>query len=178
MLEYDRASKVACAVAQGLSFSNGIVLSSDEANLFVSESGKFRIWKIAIAAERLDISVTSPQATILFDNLPGYPDNLMRGQGGKIWLGFAGQRNFLDQTAPRPYLRSIALRIPRMPWKLPAPYGHVIVFTEDGKNVADLQDPSGDSPTVTGVTDTADKLYIHNVSGKGLGWMARQRRSP
>ncbi len=173
VLEYDPANKAVRVVAQGLSFSNGIALGSDEASLFVSESGKFRVWKIAIAAERLDVSVTSPQATILFDNLPGYPDNLMRGQDGKIWLGLAGQRNFLDQTAQRPYLRSIALRIPRMLWKLPAPYGHVIAFTEDGKIVADLQDPSGDSPTVTGVTETANRLYIHNVSGKSLGWMTK-----
>ncbi len=173
VLEYDPVQRAVRVVAQGLSFANGIALSSDESSLFVAESGKFRVWKIAVAAEQLDVTANPSQVSILFNNLPGYPDNLMRGQDGRIWLGLAGQRNFLDQTAQRPYLRSIALRIPRMLWKLPAPYGHVIAFTEDGKVITDLQDPSGNSPTVTGVTETADRLYIHNVSGKGLGWMAR-----
>ncbi|MFZ6873991.1 SMP-30/gluconolactonase/LRE family protein [Undibacterium sp. Di27W] len=177
VLEYKPVSKEMRVVAQGLSFSNGLVLSADETSLFVSESGKYRVWKIAVNAEQLDITraltqVTS-QAHLLFDNLPGYPDNLMRGLGGKLWLGLAGQRNFLDYTAERPYLRSMALRIPRMFWKMPASYGHVIAFNEDGKVLSDLQDPSGDSPTVTGVTETANRLYIHNVSGKGLGWMAK-----
>ncbi|MFZ6743700.1 SMP-30/gluconolactonase/LRE family protein [Undibacterium sp. JH2W] len=177
VLEYNPASKEMRVVAQGLSFSNGLVLSADETSLFVSESGKYRIWKIAISAEQLDITgaltQATPQARLLFDNLPGYPDNLTRGQNGKIWLGLAGQRNFLDYTAERPYLRSMALRVPRMLWKLPQAYGHIIAFTEDGKVTADLQDPSGNSPTVTGVTETANRLYIHNVSGKGLGWMAK-----
>lgn len=139
------------------------------------------MWKIAVAARQLELNRSAPQltsqptplASVVFDNLPGYPDNLTRGQDGKIWLGLAGQRNFLDFTAERPYLRSMALRIPRMLWKMPPSYGHVIAFKEDGKVIADLQDPSGDSPTLTGVSETANRLYSHNINGKGLGWMAR-----
>lgn len=150
-----------------------IVLSSDETALFISESGKYRVWKIAVAARQLELnrsasqltSQPTPLASVVFDNLPGYPDNLTRDQDGKIWLGLAGQRNFLDFTAERPYLRML--------WKMPPSYGHVIAFKEDGKVIADLQDPSGDSPTLTGVSETANRLYSHNINGKGLGWMAR-----
>ncbi|WP_162042609.1 SMP-30/gluconolactonase/LRE family protein [Undibacterium sp. YM2] len=173
VLEYDPVKKSARIIAQGLSFANGIALSGDESSLLVAESGKFRVWKITTAAEQLDLTQPTPQASILFDNLPGYPDNLTRGKDDKLWLGLAGQRNFLDQTAQRPYLRNMALRIPRLFWKMPPVYGHVIAFTEDGKVINDLQDPSGNSPTVTGVTETANRLYIHNVSGKGLGWMGK-----
>ena len=173
VLEYDPVKKTTRLVAQGLSFANGIALSENESSLFIAESGKFRVWKIATVAQQLDLAQPTPQATILLDNLPGYPDNLMRGQDDKLWLGLAGQRNFLDQTAQHPYLRSMALRIPRLFWKMPAAYGHIIAFTEDGKVITDLQDPSGNSPTVTGVTETVNRLYIHNVSGKSLGWMAK-----
>ncbi|MES2151837.1 MAG: SMP-30/gluconolactonase/LRE family protein [Pseudomonadota bacterium] len=173
VLEYDPASKALRVVATGLSFANGIALSADEQNLFVSESGRYRVWRIAAAADRLDVAQPSAQALVVLDNLPGYPDNLMRGLDGKLWLGLAGQRNDLDAMAGRPLMRKLALRIPRMFWPPPKPYGHVIAFTEDGKVVADLQDPSGNSPVTTGVTETKERLYIHNVSGKSLGWLLR-----
>ena len=93
ILEYDPASKGVRIVARGLSFANGVALSKDEQSLFVNETGKYRVWKIAVESDNLDVTRGGPQAIVLFDNLPGYPDNLMRGLDGKIWLGFAKPRN-------------------------------------------------------------------------------------
>jgi sugar lactone lactonase YvrE len=163
VLEYDPAAKTTRVVAKDLSVANGIALSGDEQTLFVGESGKYRVWKIAIAG--------APQAQVLLDNLPGYPDNLTRGLNGKLWLGLAGPRNDLDAMADKPFMRSLMLRIPRALWPDPKPYGHVMAFNEDGEVLADLQDPSGKSPITTGATETADRLYIHNVNGKGVGWL-------
>lgn len=84
ILEYDPATKATRVVAQGLSFANGVALSADEQSLFVNETGKFRVWKIAVTASKLDIAQPNAQASVLLDNLPGYPDNLMRGLDGKI----------------------------------------------------------------------------------------------
>lgn len=174
ILEYDPATKATRIVAQGLSFGNGVALSQDEQTLFVTETGKYRIWKIAVAADKLDIASGSPQARVLFDNLPGYPDNLMRGQEGRIWVGFSGPRSpEIDAMAGKPFLRKITLRLPRALWPIPKPYGHVFAFTEDGRVVADLQDPSGAYPLTTGVTETADRLYIGNLHSPVLGWRAR-----
>lgn len=173
VLEYDPVTSSVRIVAQGLSLANGIALSGDERALFVSESGKYRVWKIAIGAKQLDVAERSPQAQVLLDNLPGYPDNLMRGLDGRIWLGFGGQRNDLDKLAQRPFMRRLVLRIPRMFWSPLKPYGHVIAFTEDGKIVADLQDPTGSSPITTGATETAERLYIHNVDADRLDWLPR-----
>lgn len=154
--------------------ANGIALAGDQQTLFVSESGKYRVWKIATSADALDVTTASPQAQVLFDNLPGYPDNLTRGTHGKLWLGLAGQRNDLDAMSDKPYMRSLALRLPRALWPEPKSYGHVMAFTEDGEVLADLQDPSGKSPITTGVTETADRLYIHSVNSKGLGWLPKR----
>ena len=173
VLEYDPATAATRVVARGLSFANGLVLSADQRHLFVAESGRYRVWKIARDADRLDLARPSPQAAILIDNLPGYPDNLTRGSGGKLWLGLAGQRNDLDAMAGRPYLRELALRIPRFLWAMPKPYGHVIALGEDGKVQGDWQDPGGASPLTTGVTETADRLYIHNADAGSLGWLAK-----
>jgi sugar lactone lactonase YvrE len=110
----------------------------------------------------------------LFDNLPGYPDNLMRGTDGKIWLGFAKPRNpTIDKLANQPFMRKLTLRLPRSMWPIPKAYGHVMAFTEDGKVLADLQDPSGAYPETTAVTETKDRLYIQSLHAKGLGWMQK-----
>ena len=178
VLEYDPATKTTRVVAHGLSFANGVALSKDEQNLFVNETGKYRVWKIATAASNLNLNVgsnqPSAQASVLLDNLPGYPDNLLRAPDGKIWLGFAKPRNpTVDGMAQRPFLRKVTLRLPRFMWPIPKAYGHVMAFTEDGKVVADLQDPSGAYPETTAVTETADRLYIQSLHAKGLGWLAK-----
>jgi sugar lactone lactonase YvrE len=172
ILEFDPATQAMRVVAHGLSFANGVALSQDGQHLFVNETGKYRVWKIAVISINLDVRQTSNQATVLFDNLPGYPDNLMRGSDGKIWLGFAKPRNpTIDNLATKPFMREVTLRLPRALWPIPQSYGHVMAFTEDGKVVADMQDPSGKYPESTGVTETADRLYIQSLHAKGLGWM-------
>ncbi len=177
ILEFDPVSKSTRLVAKGLSFANGVALSQDEQHLFVNETGKYRVWKISIQANELDISTMNtpnPLAIKLLDNLPGYPDNLMRGLNGKIWLGFAKPRNpTIDGLANKPFLRQLTLRLPRALWPIPKAYGHVIAFTEDGKIIADMQDPSGLYPETTAVTETADRLYIQSLHAKGLGWLAK-----
>ena len=174
ILEHDPAAGTTRVVAKGFSFANGVALSADERSLFVAETGKYRVWKIDVAANDLPVAQGSPQARVLLDNLPGYPDNLMRGQGGKIWVGFSGPRSpNVDAMAGRPFLRELTLRLPRSLWPLPKPYGHVIAFGEDGRVVADLQDPSGSYPQTTGVTETVDRLYVQNLHLNVLGWKAR-----
>jgi sugar lactone lactonase YvrE len=174
ILEYDPATKATRVVAKGLSFANGVVLSQDGKTLFVAETGKYRVWKISVDARDLNVAQPGPEASVLLDNLPGYPDNLMRGLDGRIWLGFAKPRNpVIDNMAGKPFLRKLTLRLPRVMWPIPKSYGHVVAFTEDGKIVADLQDPAGAYPETTAVTETPDKLYIQSLHAKTLGWLPK-----
>jgi sugar lactone lactonase YvrE len=164
-------------VADGLSFANGIVLSQDGRSLFVAETGAYRVWRIAAGARGLDLGRgPSPQASVILDQLPGFPDNLMRGMNGRIWLGLAGPRTAsTDAMADKPFMRKLALRLPRFLWPVPPSYGHVLAFTEDGHVVADLQDPSGAYPATTGVLETADRLYIQSVHAPAIGWLPKAR---
>ena len=179
VLAYDPSTKQTRVVARGLSFANGIALSQDQQSLFACETGKYRVWKLSVLAQ--DLAVTdapqnreSPQAQVLLDNLPGYPDNLMRGQSGRIWLGFAKPRNaVIDKLSGQPFLRKLILRLPRALWPIPRPYGHVLAFTESGEVIADLQDPSGKYPETTSVTETTDRLYIQSLHAKTLGWLPK-----
>ncbi|MGH1364715.1 MAG: SMP-30/gluconolactonase/LRE family protein [Calditrichia bacterium] len=177
ILRYNPQTKSIRIVASGFSFANGVALSDDEKTLFVNETGRYRVWKVAVSAENVDVNTDSNLASILLDNLPGYPDNLLRGTDGKIWLGFAKPRSpIVDMLADKPFLRKVILRLPRALWPVPKAYGHVIAFTEDGIIVSDLQDPTGQYPETTAVTETEDRLYIQSLHAKGLGWLPREKK--
>jgi sugar lactone lactonase YvrE len=174
VLAHDPATGKTRIVARGLSFANGIALSSDGRSLFVAETGRYRLWKIDGRASDLDVQSGSPQAKVLLDNLPGYPDNLMRGRDGRIWVGLFKPRNpAADSLAERPFLRKVMLRLPRSMLPLGQSYSHVFAIDEDGRVTESLQDPSGAYPEATGATETADRLYIHSLHAHGLGWLPR-----
>ena len=174
LLEYDPATKVTRVLLADLCFANGLALSADEQSLFVNETGEYRIWKVAVNAQNLSAKQPAPGATPLLSNLPGYPDNLMRGMNGRIWVGLVKPRGaFIDDNAGKPWLRRLAVRLPRALWPVPPAYGHVFAFDESGKVLVDLQDPSGAYPETTAVTETADRLYIQSLHAKTLGWMPK-----
>jgi sugar lactone lactonase YvrE len=182
VLEYDPASKTTRVVAHGLSFANGVALSADERSLYVNETGQYRIWKMGVTAHALDLAPLAnvggqeaqAPAQVLFDNLPGYPDNLVRGLDGRIWVGLVKPRNpKVDQLARKPWLRSLTLRLPRVLWPIPQAYGHVFAFNEAGQVVVDLQDPSGSYPETTSVTETLGRLYVQSLHARELGWLPR-----
>lgn len=174
VLAYDPATKSTRIVAHGFSFANGIALSADARTLFVTETGRYRIWKIDAGARDLDVQSRSPQASPLIDNLPGYPDNLMRGRDGRIWVGLFRPRNpAADGLAQKPFLRTILQRLPRSWLPLGKPYGHVFAFDETGRVTEDLQDPGGAYPSTTGATETAERLYIHSLTARTIGWVPR-----
>jgi sugar lactone lactonase YvrE len=174
VLAYDPATASTSVVAHGFSFANGIALSADGQTLFVSETGRYRIWRIERHARDLDVRSGSAQATVLFENLPGYPDNLMRGRDGRIWAGLFRPRNpAADGLSQKPFMRKLLLRLPRSMLPVGEPYGHVFAFDESGVVTEDLQDPRGGYPETTGATETADRLYIHSLHAPVIGWVPR-----
>jgi sugar lactone lactonase YvrE len=171
VLEYDPATKATRVLLSDLCFPNGLALSADEQHLFVNETGEYRIWKLGVNAAEVSAKQPTAAASVLLANLPGHPDNLMRGQGGKLWVGLVKPRGaFIDDSAGKPWLRSLALRLPKALWPVPPAYGHVFAFDESGKVLVDLQDPSGAYPEATAVTETDDRLYIQSLHAKTLGW--------
>ncbi len=175
VLEYDPATRSTRVLLADLCFPNGIALSADEQHLFVAETGEYRIWKLAVEADGLSARQPHAQAQVLLDNLPGYPDNLMRGRNGRLWAGFAKPRGaFIDNSAGKPWLRAMALRLPKKLWPVPPAYGHVFAFDESGQVLVDLQDPGGAYPETTAVTETEDRLYVQSLHAKSLGWLDKK----
>lgn len=177
LLEYDPATRRTRTVMGDLCFANGVALSLDETRLFVVETCEYRVWSVDLAANDLSAKAAvagTLQAKILLTNLPGYPDNLTRGSGGRIWLGLVKPRGAaVDKLSAQPFLRTVVMRLPRSLWPIPPNYGHVIAFDEAGTIVADLQDPSGQYPETTGAIETGGRLYIQSLNAKSIGWLSK-----
>jgi len=178
VLEYDPTTQQTRVVIGGLCFPNGVALAADQSHIFIAETGEYRIWKVAREARGLDARAAAAggnaQARVILDNLPGFPDNLMRGAGGRIWTGFTKPRSaVIDQVADMPLLRAITLRLPKSLWPVPPAYGHILAFDEDGHVVADLQDPSGALPETSGATEHAGRLYVQSLHAPALGILDR-----
>ncbi|MGY4831577.1 SMP-30/gluconolactonase/LRE family protein [Sphaerotilaceae bacterium SBD11-9] len=175
LLEYDPATQATRVLLSDLCFPNGLALSADEQHVFVNETGEYRIWKVGVGAANVSAKQPSADAQVLLANLPGHPDNLMRGQAGRIWVGLVKPRGaFIDDSAGKPWLRSLAMRLPKALWPVPPAYGHVFAFDESGKVLVDLQDPSGAYPEATAITETDDRLYVQSLHAKTLGWMEKK----
>ena len=180
VIAFEPASGRTRIVASGLSFANGIALTVDEASLFVVETGQYRIWRIPTTARGLNLSAgPTGGAALVFDNLPGFPDNLMRGRASadgrpRVWVGLTKPRNpIIDRLADKPFLRKVALRTPKALQPMPRDYGHIFAFTDDGEAVVDLQDPTGGFPEASGAAEFGDRLYVASLSAREIGWMRR-----
>jgi sugar lactone lactonase YvrE len=176
VLEYRPVDGRVRTIAGGLCFPNGVAMSGDQRSLFVAETGEYRIWRFDVGASGLDARTLAgggdPRARIIASDLPGFPDNLTRDADGRLWTGYTKPRSeFIDAAATRPWLRSLSLRLPKALWPVPPAYGHVVAFDEDGRVVADLQDPKGRIPETSGATVHNGQLYVHSLHGSEFGVM-------
>ena len=185
LIALDPVSLKSRVALSGICFPNGLAFSKDGKSMFLSETGSYRILKIDLSrlsvtrptqgmtsTPTLSNAITQGAAKVLIDNLPGYPDNLVRGENGRFWVGLTKPRTaVVDFAAAHPTLRSITMRLPRFLWPLPKNHGHVLAFDDTGKVLDDLQDPAGAYPDTTAATEADGKLFIQSLSAKAIGWM-------
>jgi sugar lactone lactonase YvrE len=175
VLEYRPDDRRLRVVMTHLCFPNGVVLAGDQAHLFIAETGEYRIWKVDTDAQAVDARVAGgpagdSAARVVLADLPGFPDNLTRDASGRLWTGLSKPRSeVMDRLSGWPRVRAMTLRLPQAWWPVPPAYGHVIAFTEDGRILADLQDPEGRIPETSGVTEHDGNLYVQSLHGEALG---------
>jgi len=148
----------------GLNFANGVAVAPDQSYVLISETGTYRVLRHWIAGPRR--GDTEP----LIENLPGFPDNLSAGLGGRFWLGLISPRNErLDQLSGAPFARTMIQRLPSFVRPRAVAYSHVIAIDQAGKVVASLQDPDGTYRLTTGATESRDYIYVSSVVMPSLG---------
>lgn len=177
VLEFNPSTKKTRVLMKDISFANGIALSLDEKYLFINETGKYRVWKLNLDADQtVSTKEESEFAEVLIDNLPGLPDNMMRGNDGRFWVGLIMPRNdFLEFSSDKPFLRKMAMRLPAKMLPKGASYSHVIAITESGEVLEDMQSDSISYTNITGVTETEEVLYFHHLNDENaIGWLKKE----
>ena len=157
----------------GLSFANGIALSSDGHTLFVTRDGP-----LPCLEDRRPRAATStcrrlaagPRAAREPAGLPGQPDARTRrpALGRTVQAAQPG-----GGRLPSGRSCEVLLRLPRFLLPLGQPYGHVFAIDEDGRVTADLQDPSGAYPETTARPRPRTASTSTACRTRSLDWLPR-----
>ena len=160
---FDPATGKTKQLLDDLNYANGVAISEDDTFLVVAETSNYRVLKYWLSGE------LAGTTEVLLDNLPGFPDNLKTGAGGRFWVGLAAPRNaLLDKLSGRPWLRKVVQRLPAAMRPKAVPSSHVVAFDGDGQILMNMQDPDARYPTLTGVLETRRSLYLTTLFGDRL----------
>jgi sugar lactone lactonase YvrE len=160
LLRYDVDADRVEVVLDGLYFANGVAVDPRGQYVLVNETSRYRVRRVWVAGPR------AGQDEVWLDNLPGYPDGISRGEDGLFWLCVVSSRqDFADALAPRPWLRKVVARLPRI--KPPAAMGEAMVLglDADGRVVHNLQDTTGFFGWSTSAQQHGDVLYVGSLIG-------------
>ena len=169
LMVYDPADQSTKMLMDGLNFANGVAVAEDSSFVLVSETGSYRLHKYRLKGDRAGTS------EVLIDNLPGFPDNIVRGRDGRFWVGLVSPRSQqLDDMSASPLLRKIVQRLPASVRPQAVPYSHVFAMDKDGLVITSLQDPNGEHHTNTGAMETDNWLYISSLHSDNLARISRE----
>jgi sugar lactone lactonase YvrE len=168
LLVYNPKDKTTKILINGLNFANGVAVAADSSFVLVIETGSYRIHKYWLQGEK------AGQSEIVIDNLPGFPDNIVRGHEGRFWVGLVAPRNkLLDALSNYPFIRKMIQRLPAHMRPEAEHYAHVFAMDKQGKVLLSLQDPQGNYHTTTGVLETDNWLYISSLHAENLGRISK-----
>ena len=153
-------------VVDGLQFANGVALDPSGESLFIAETGHYRIHRHWLAGE------AAGTTELFVDNMPGYPDNLSM-DGENLWVAMASPRQFVpDFIAPRPWMRSLAHRLPEAIKPKAVRHGMVFAYDLEGHIIHDLQDASGTVGITTGARHHDGRLFVGSLHDPHLAVLA------
>ena len=169
LLVYDPADQSTKLVMDGLNFANGVATAADSSFVLVNETGTYRVQKYWLKGYKAGTT------EVLIDNLPGFPDNIVRGRDGRFWVGLVSPRSQeLDDLSSSPMLRKIVQRMPQSMQPAAENYSHVFAMDANGNVLTSLQDPNGRHNTNTGAMETDNWLYISSLHAENLARIRKQ----
>lgn len=165
VLVYNPSDQTTKTVVDNMSFPNGIAMCPNDACILVAETGTYSIQRIWLKGAKAGTTET------IIENLPGFPDNINRGQDGRYWVGLTSPRApALDKLSQKPFMRKLVQRLPASMRPKAMNYGFVFAIDYNGKVLAQYQDPSAAYPLTTGATELGDGwLYISSLGATELG---------
>jgi len=169
LLVYDPADQSTRVLLTGLNFANGVATDANSEYVLVNETGSYRIHKYWLTGDM------AGKSEVIIDNLPGFPDNVVRGRDGRFWVGLVSPRSkALDDLSESPLLRKVLQRFPAFMRPHAVAYSHVFAMNGNGDVLTSLQDPEGTYHTNTGALETDNWLYISSLHADNLARISWQ----
>ncbi len=148
-------------LVDGLYFANGLTTTADSSALVFAETQARRLSKYWLRGPR------AGSVTPLAAHLPGMPDNLSTGADGRIWAALVAEANpALEALFPRaPMLRKVVWRLPeRLQPTIKQEIWAVAFDPDSGAAVAGLRTHHADFGAVTGLVESAGKLWLGTIN--------------
>ena len=169
LLVYDPADQSTQVLLTGLNFANGVATDANSEFVLVVESGSYRILKYWLKGDR------AGKSEVVIDNLPGAPDNIVRGRDGRFWVGLVTPRiQLLDMLSDKPLIRAMIMRLPDSIQPHIVVHSHVFAMNGNGEVLISLQDPQGTHHSNTGALETDNWLYISSLHADNLARISWQ----
>ncbi len=163
LFEHDPATGETRVVMSDLNYANGVAISADQRYLLVSETANYRIQRYWLKGPKRG------RSEVVLDNLPGFPDNINTGLHERFWIGLVAPRNSLiDKLSGQPWARKTIMRLPQVLRPAAEKSSHVIGINGDGVVLMDLQDSKASYPSITGVYETREALFLSSLFGSRL----------
>ncbi|CAN8268003.1 unnamed protein product [Cochlearia groenlandica] len=106
LIKYDRTSKKATVLLQGIAFANGVALSKERSFVLVAETTTCKIL-------RLWLNGPNAGTQDVFTQLPGFPDNIRRNPDGDFWVALHSKKGlFAKLSLSQTWFRDLVLRLP------------------------------------------------------------------
>jgi len=170
LLSYDPHSRKVDVIRDKLFFPNGITMSHDGSAVLVSEMMSYRILRIIINGSQ------KGKTSIFADNLPGFPNNIIRSSGNSYWLALSAPRNpDVENLQTNPFIRKILMRLPKGLLSHPKPvkYGFIIKLNHRGEIIRSIQDPSGEHAfMLTSASEYQGNLYLGSIGSSAIKKMS------
>ena len=163
LLRYDPRTRRTTSLARGISYANGVALSSDESWVAIVETYHARVLRHWLKGAK------KGKTEVLLDRLPGFPDGISRGRDGGFWLCLVYPlAPLVGLLAPYRLLRQLLSHVvvPLLPL-IAKQWGAVVRLDADGRAVETLYDPTGwNVATISAATEAPDgRLFLGNLAG-------------
>jgi len=141
-----------------LQFANGVALDGAQESVFFAETGRYRVSRYWLKGDR------AGQTDVFLDNLPGFPDNLSFDDG-ILWVALASPRQgIVDLMNPKPWLRSLAFRMPDALKPKPLRHGIILGYDDKGTLIHNLQDSTGTVAITTSARFSDGRVFIGSLA--------------
>lgn len=152
----------------GLYFANGVTATADGSALVFAETQARRLSKYWLTGPR------AGTVTPLVQSLPGMPDNLSTGTGGRIWCAMVSPINVSDLLAPRsPLLRKLIWRLPQcLQPSIKSTVWATAFDPDSGTAIAGVQMTHPDFGVVTGMVEHDGRLWLSSLHYPALAHCA------